>query len=418
MLSNMKPKTNKEVCAGYQGRKRDRNDAADRRRTAARTRRQSKREQPAEPSGAVAAWAAKRLKVPVGHDRAGEALALPAFAVSFFRAVLETACHLGYLLVSRKNAKSTSLACLILAYLADGGPLRRAGFRACIVSITKLKAGELRRQIQDIAEASGLRGLSFPKSPAPGRVLSRWGSCEILSAQDYEGHASGFDLVLIDELGLLGERYRPLINGLRSSLTAKRGRMICLSIRGDSPFTTEALALSTHPGVVVHHHAATAHDCELDDEVQLRAANPGVESGVLRMEDLVRDARLVKGTAGVLNCRLRPSPRTPWRGTPSLPAGNTTATLLRKLEAQLTSEAAFKPARVLGAGFSLHPSSGSKSRMGSRQPGSWSSRSERSRATRSRSIAARSGGSSPRGPSSFSENSASLFVRLSASRLI
>ena len=296
MLSNMKPKTNKEVCAGYQGRKRDRNDAADRRRTAARTRRQSKREQPAEPSGAVAAWAAKRLKVPVGHDRAGEALALPAFAVSFFRAVLETACHLGYLLVSRKNAKSTSLACLILAYLADGGPLRRAGFRACIVSITKLKAGELRRQIQDIAEASGLRGLSFPKSPAPGRVLSRWGSCEILSAQDYEGHASGFDLVLIDELGLLGERYRPLINGLRSSLTAKRGRMICLSIRGDSPFTTEALALSTHPGVVVHHHAATAHDCELDDEVQLRAANPGVESGVLRMEDLVRDARLVKGT--------------------------------------------------------------------------------------------------------------------------
>ena len=60
----------------------------------------------------------------------------------------------------------------------------------------------------------------------------------------------------------------------------------------------------------------------------------------------------VREQAGVLNCRLRPSPRTPWRGTPSLPAGNTTATLLRKLEGQLTSEAAFKPARVLGAGFS------------------------------------------------------------------
>ena len=60
----------------------------------------------------------------------------------------------------------------------------------------------------------------------------------------------------------------------------------------------------------------------------------------------------IREQAGVLNCRLRPPPRTPWRGSPSLPAGNTTAALLRKLEVQLTSEASFKPARVLGAGFS------------------------------------------------------------------
>ena len=60
----------------------------------------------------------------------------------------------------------------------------------------------------------------------------------------------------------------------------------------------------------------------------------------------------VREQAGVLNCRLRPSPRTPWRGSPSLPAGNTTAALLRKMEIQLSSEAAMRPARVLGAGFS------------------------------------------------------------------
>ena len=60
----------------------------------------------------------------------------------------------------------------------------------------------------------------------------------------------------------------------------------------------------------------------------------------------------IREQAGVLNFRLRPSPGSPWRGTPSLSAGNTTATLLRKLEIQMTSEAAFKPARVLGAGFS------------------------------------------------------------------
>ena len=171
--------------------------------------------------------------------------------------------------------------------------MRRAGFRCAVVSITKVKAAELKQQCQDIAEASGLRGLTFKKSPAPGRIESRWGSCEVLSAADYEGHASGFNLVLIDELGLLPERFRGLIAGLRSSLVAKRGRMVCLSIVSDSPFTQEAIALKGHPGIVVHHYAGL-EGCEIDDPVQLEAANPGIQSGILQLEDLVRDAKLAK----------------------------------------------------------------------------------------------------------------------------
>ena len=289
----MKPKTNKEVCAAYQSRKRERTVAADRRRLAARARSQSKREQPSDPAAEVAAWSAKRLKVPVGHDREGQPMELPRFAVRFLEAVLEPECFAGYLLVSRKNSKSASLACLVLAHLADGAPLRQPGFRCAIVSITKVKAAELKQQCQDIAEASGLRGLTFKKSPAPGRIESRWGSCEVLSAADYEGHASGFNLVLIDELGLLPERFRGLIAGLRSSLVAKRGRMVCLSIMGDSPFTQEAIALKGHPGIVVHHYAGL-EGCEIDDPKQLEAANPGISAGILRLEDLVRDARLAK----------------------------------------------------------------------------------------------------------------------------
>ena len=289
----MKPKTNKEVCASYQTRKRERAAAADRRRLAARTRSQSKREQPADPASEVAAWSAKRLKVPVGHDREGQAMELPRFAVRFLEDALKPDCHAAYLLVSRKNSKSSSLACLILAHIADGAPLRQPGFRCAVVSITKVKAAELKQQCQDIAEASGLRGLTFKKSPAPGRIESRWGSCEVLSAADYEGHASGFNLVLIDELGLLPERFRGLIAGLRSSLVAKRGRMISLSIMGDSPFTQEAIALKDHEGVIVHHFAGL-EGCEIDDPEQLRAANPGISAGILRLDDLVRDARLAK----------------------------------------------------------------------------------------------------------------------------
>ena len=53
-----------------------------------------------------------------------------------------------------------------------------------------------------------------------------------------------------------------------------------------------------------------------------------------------------------MNFRLRPSPRTPWKGSPAIQAGNTTATLLAKLEQQFTSEASLKPARVLSIGVS------------------------------------------------------------------
>ena len=290
----MKPKTKNAVrCDAYQQRKRERDEATDRRRTAARTRRQSKREAPANPADDLAAWTKKRLKVPPGHERSGQPMELPKFAVDFLRDALQPDCHTAWLLVGRKNGKSQALASLILAYLADGGPLRRSGFRACIVSVTKPKANELKKLAQDTAEASGLRGLTFPRSPAPGRIVSRWGTCEILSASDYEGHASGFDLVLLDEPGLLPERYRALIAGLKSSLTARRGRMICLSIVSDSPFTQEAIALKGHEGVTVHHYHGD-EGCAIDDPDQLRKANPGIESGILHLEDLVRDARLAK----------------------------------------------------------------------------------------------------------------------------
>ena len=293
MLSNEMPQTNKEACKAYQSRKRERDEATDRRRRASRTRSQSKRELLADPAGEVAAWSKKRLKVPPGHDRAGQPMELPRFAVRFLADVLKPECHAGYLLVSRKNSKTHSLAALILSHLADGGPLRRAGFRCAVVSITKIKAGEMKQAAQDIAEASGLRGLTFKKSPAPGRIESRWGTCEVLSAADYEGHSSGFDICFLDDLGLLSERFRGLIAGLRSSLVAKRGRMIALSIVGDSPFTKEALALKDHPGVVVHHYAGL-EGCEIDSPEQLEAANPGISAGILRLEDLVRDAKLAK----------------------------------------------------------------------------------------------------------------------------
>lgn len=101
--------TNKEACKAYAQRGRERDAAADRRSRAARTRRQGKRETPADPAGDLAAWSLKRLKVPAGHALAGQAMALPEFAVDFLRDALQPDCHTAWMLVSRKNGKSHGL---------------------------------------------------------------------------------------------------------------------------------------------------------------------------------------------------------------------------------------------------------------------------------------------------------------------
>ena len=94
-----------------------------------------------------------------------------------------------------------------------------------MVSVNKEKAGELKRQMEQITEASGLTGLTFRRSPAPGRVESAFGTVDILSADASAGHASGFDESIVDELGLLRERDRDLVNGMRTAISARDGRV-------------------------------------------------------------------------------------------------------------------------------------------------------------------------------------------------
>ena len=117
-----------------------------------------------DPVAVLAAWAAETLIVPPGHPRAGEPMALPDFAVAWLRASWDA--HESALSTARKNAKSAIAAVLALGYLV--GPLRRPGWRGAVASLDKGKAGELRRQVAEIAQASGL-DVKVRRSPYPGR---------------------------------------------------------------------------------------------------------------------------------------------------------------------------------------------------------------------------------------------------------
>ena len=221
---------------------------------------------------------------------------LPAFAVQFLRDAMRPGVREAALLVARKNAKSAVVAVLLLAYLA--GPLRRQGWRAGVASVSKEKASELWSQAEAIARASGIESIRFGK--VPRCMVSPWGDVAFLSADKSAGHAAGFDLALVDELGLFPEKGRALVAGMLSSTSAKDGAMLAISIQGDSPLTAELLKRRDDPSVVVHHYAAPA-GCALDDEAAWHAANPGLAIGIKSldyMKDMARRAAALPSEQG------------------------------------------------------------------------------------------------------------------------
>ena len=241
----------------------------------------------ADPVGALAQWASEKLIVPPGHPLAGGPMVLAPFATDWLRDSWDA--HEAAISTARKSGKSAIAAILALGYLV--GPLRCPGWRGAIASISKEKAGELRRQVREIAEASHL-DIRIRRSPYPGVIESSTGSLDTLSADRTAGHASGYDLVIVDETGLFPLRARDLLAGLRSSVSARGGKVRHISIRGDSELFAEILE---NPAVVSHVYAAP-DDCEIDDEAAWRAACPSL--GTVKQVSYMRaEVDRVKGCA-------------------------------------------------------------------------------------------------------------------------
>lgn len=250
-------------------------------------------EAPENPIDALAAWSESTLVVPAGHPNAGKPLVIPEYGLRFLADALTHRYSL--LSVARKNAKSAIIAVYLLARLC--GPLRVEGWRGGVCSVNREKAGELKRQMEDISKASGLHDVTVWKAPV---IESATGRLDILSADKSAGAASGFDDALVDELGLLYEKDRELVNGMRAAISARDGRFIALSIMGKGPFCRELVEQKDDPAVCVHVYQADT-DAALDDPKQWRKANPGLQAGIKSLAYMQDESRRVLAVASDQN---------------------------------------------------------------------------------------------------------------------
>ena len=229
---------------------------------------------PADPAGALCQWAKEKLIIPPGHANAGQPFELPEYLAAFFADALAKGTQEAALIIARKNAKSSGVAALLTAFLI--GPLRREGWRCGVASLSREKASELKMQVESIATASHLEGIQFWRRSSPA-ITAAGGSIDILSADRNAGAAAGYDLAITDEIGLMAERNRPLINSLRSSVSARNGKFLALSVWGSGPFVPEIVSRRNDPGVAVHLYQAP-EGAALDDPAAWAAANPGLGS--------------------------------------------------------------------------------------------------------------------------------------------
>ena len=201
----------------------------------------------------------------------------PPFLVRFVHDAMAPGVKEGLLSTGRKNSKTGGIAMLALAHLAAGAPFKRAGPRIAVVSLSKDKAAETKKAVEDIATASKLQGLKFLRSPAPGgKVETDDGSELTILAGVEAGTAGGFDLVLIDEAGKMTEKHRGLVETTIGATGARRGRVVYLSIFGNGLYTQPLIDRADDPAVVVHLYRPAARGALVTDEAAWHEGNPGL----------------------------------------------------------------------------------------------------------------------------------------------
>lgn len=238
----------------------------------------------------------KYCKVPEG-DKIGQLIKLEPFQKRFLLDIYDNpiGTHSAYLSIARKNAKTATIACILLAHLA--GPEAVQNSQIVSGARSKDQASVIFELARKMIEASPELSKRIRIQPSGKRLIGLGKNVlyRALSADGATAHGLSPILAILDEVGQVVGPTDKFIAAITSAQGAySNPLLIVISTQAPTDadlFSTwiDAQRNAPDPRVVCHVYEAPA-DCELDDPKAWAAANPAL--GVFRsIDDVAKQAK-------------------------------------------------------------------------------------------------------------------------------
>lgn len=227
-------------------------------------------------------FAEKYLRVPEGK-LVGQPIKLVEFQELFFYAIFDNPLKTrrAFLSKARKNAKTTTIAIILLCYLVgpEAVPNSQIGSGALSREQASMVWNLACKMIQQSPDLVNLVHVIPSSKKLIGRTLNV--EYKALSAEGKTNHGGSLILAILDEMGQVRGPYDPFIEAIETSQGAYENPLLIV-ISTQAPTNGDWLSIqlddaenSQDPKIVSHVYAAD-EDCALDDEKAWEMANPAL----------------------------------------------------------------------------------------------------------------------------------------------
>lgn len=240
----------------------------------------------------VIAFIHKYLIVPEG-EHVGKPIVLAPFQIDFIRDVYDNP-HIsdtGILSIARKNAKTATIACLVLVHLV--GSEARQNSRIVSGAQSRDQAAEVFNLASKMVMMSPQLSKIVKIIPSSKKLVGLPLNTEYMatSADAKTAHGKSPVVAIIDECGQVRGANSDFIDAIVTSQAAHKNPLlfyISTQAASDSDFFSLIIddAIKNKPPKTVCHVYAADQDADVMDEQQWRKANPAL--GIFRSEDDMR----------------------------------------------------------------------------------------------------------------------------------
>ena len=230
----------------------------------------------------VCAFIERYCVVPEG-DLINQPLKLDQFQRDFILEVYDNpvGTRRGYLSIARKNAKTATIACILLAHI--GGPEAIQNSRIVSGAMSKEQAAEVYNYASKMVMLSPELSKVMRIVPSSKKILGLSLNVEYqaVSAEGRTAHGKSPVLAILDEVGQVRGPQSDFIDAITTSQGAYDNAML-LAISTQAPNDNDLFSIwlddakeSQDPRIVCHLYTADK-DCELTDTAAWAAANPAL----------------------------------------------------------------------------------------------------------------------------------------------